>query len=196
MFRWFILLIFLACLAISVFYRRRARLESGTILRRREGGALIALRVGVALPLFLAIVLTVVWPRWMAWASFPLPEWAAWVRWVGVVLGVLSVPSVYWVFASIGSNISETVLTKDQHQLITHGPYRWVRHPLYTTGIVLLLSVGLMAASWFILLFVGIALVLILTVVIPAEERKLVEKFGEAYRELQRRTGRLLPRFF
>ncbi len=196
MLRLFTLLILLACLSISAFYRRRARLETGTIPRQREGGGLIALRALVALPLFLAVVLTVAYPPWMAWASFRWPDWAQWVLWVGAVLGALSVPAVYWVFASIGSNISETVLTKDQHQLITHGPYRWVRHPLYTTGTALLLSIGLMAASWFILLFAGIALVLILTVVVPAEERKLVEKFGEPYRELQRRAGRLLPRLF
>ena len=79
---------------------------------------------------------------------------------------------------------------------MTHSLYRWVRHPLYKTDLTLLLSIGLMAASGILLLFAGIALVLILTVVVPAEERKLVEKFGEGYRALQRRTGRLLPRLF
>ena len=90
--------------------------------------------------------------------------------------------------------MTETVLIKADHRLVTHGPYRWVRHPLYGTGLSLFLAVGLMAASWFILLLTVIVGVLVLAVVIPAEERNLVEAFGDDYREMRRRTGRLLPR--
>lgn len=186
-----ILAVFLACMAISAVHRRRARLAGGVIARREEGGALLALRALVAVPLFLAVALTIVYPPAMAWGVAPLPAWA---RWAGAVLGVATVPLCYWVFATLGKNVSETVLTKDDHRLVTGGPYRWVRHPLYTSGIALFLAIGLMAASWFILVFVVLVVVLILAVVIPAEERELVERFGDDYRRLRRRTGRLLPR--
>ena len=38
---------------------------------------------------------------------------------------------IVWAFQSLGSNLTDTVVTRRQHTLITHGPYRWVRHPFY-----------------------------------------------------------------
>jgi len=191
MFRWFALAVLVSCLGISAYYRRRARAEGETIPRRREAPWLLAGRAFVALPLFFAISTYVVNPRWMAWAELPLPRWT---RWAGVVLGLLTVPAARWVFTSLGRNVSETVLTKRHHALVTTGPYRWIRHPLYTTGIALLLAIGLMAASWFILLFGLVTLASMRFVVIPLEERQLVMKFGDDYRAYIHRTGRLLPR--
>jgi protein-S-isoprenylcysteine O-methyltransferase Ste14 len=192
-FRWFALAAFGGCLGISAFYRLRARQQGETIARRRESPSLIAGRAVIALPLFVAILLYLLNPRWMAWAELALPSWS---RWVGALLGLVAVPSALWVFTSIGRNVSETVLTKRDHALVTTGPYRWIRHPLYTTGAVLLLAIGLMAANWFILLFALLAIVSLRLAVIPLEERELVNKFGDDYRRYMARTGGLWPRVF
>ncbi|MDH3424312.1 MAG: isoprenylcysteine carboxylmethyltransferase family protein [Gemmatimonadota bacterium] len=191
MFRWLSLGVLVACLGISVHYRRRARIEGGTIPRAREDPLFIAARIAVALPLWLAIVVYVSNPRWMLWASFPSPEW---LRWVGVGLGILSVPAAYWVFSSIGQNVSETVLTKEHHELVTHGPYHWIRHPLYTMGLALLGGIGLMAANWFILLYCLVALIAVRMVVIPREESALIATFGDRYRDYMGRTGAMVPK--
>jgi len=191
MFRWFALAALVGSLSTSAYHRRRARLQGETIPRRREPRLLLAGRALVALPLFVAILTYLVNPPWMAWAELPLRNWT---RWVGVALGFLTVPAAHWVFTSLGRNVSETVLTKSHHELVTSGPYRWIRHPLYTTGIALVLAIGLMAASWFILLFGLITLASIQLVVIPLEERELLTKFGQQYRDYTQRTGRLLPR--
>jgi protein-S-isoprenylcysteine O-methyltransferase Ste14 len=128
----------------------------------------------------------------MRWSSFDTPEW---LRWIGVGLGVIVVPAVHWVLAALGSNVSETVLTKERHELVSSaGPYQWIRHPLYTTGITLFLAIGFMAANWFVLGMALIALVLIRTVVVPREERELVARFGSEYEDYKRRTGAMLPR--
>jgi protein-S-isoprenylcysteine O-methyltransferase Ste14 len=191
MFRWLALAAFLACLTLSTYYRRRARMESEVIPRDRETSVLVAGRVVIALPLFAAVLTYLLHPQWMTWAELSLPNW---VRAAGVALALLTVPAAYWVFTSLGSNVSETVLTKTRHALVTNGPYRWVRHPLYTTGATLLLAIGLTAANWFILLFACLALVAIRGLVIPLEEAALISKFGEEYRAYIRRTGCLLPR--
>ena len=119
-------------------------------------------------------------------------------RWLELLLwsllGLSAVPAAYWVFTSLGRNVSETILTKSHHTLVTTGPYRWIRHPLYTTGAALLLAIGLMAANWFILLLGLGALASLRMVVIPLEERELLRKFGDAYRAYMHRTGRLWPR--
>ena len=143
-----------------------------------------------ALPLFGGVVAYLANPNSMGWASLSLPLWA---RWTGVALGLLVAPSAYWVLTALGTNVSETVLTKPQHRLVTTGPYRWVRHPLYTVGIALFLSIGLMAANWFILLWALVALLGLLLVVIPREEAHLVATFGDDYRRYRSSTGSLLP---
>ena len=189
-FRWLALAVFVAALAISGWRRRQAHRTSEAIPRSREPTGLIVGRLVVSLPLFGSVMLYLGNPAWMTWASFGLPMWA---RWLGVALGVLVVPSVYWVLTSLGTNVSETVLTKAHHRLVTSGPYRWVRHPLYTTGIALFASIGLMAANWFILLWSGVAAVALRVVVIPREEANLEAAFGDDYRRYRRHTGTIVP---
>ena len=95
---------------------------------------------------------------------------------------------------SLGQNVSETVLTKQEHHLVESGPYKWVRHPLYTTGVSLFIALGLMQSSWFVVFMSVVAVLLLRLLVIPAEESALMAKFGDQYRAYMRRTGRLLPR--
>lgn len=99
-------------------------------------------------------------------------------------------------FVSIGDNISETILTKSTHQLVTHGPYRWIRHPLYAFALLLLLPLGLLASNWFLLLFPCIRAVVFRWVVIPREEANLIKLFGKQYETYRERTGALLPRLW
>jgi protein-S-isoprenylcysteine O-methyltransferase Ste14 len=191
-FRWAALATLLGVVGTSAYFRYRARLEGPHVPRRAEGAPFMVGRAGVALPLFVGLLAYVLNPAWMDWSAVDLP--VAW-RWIGVVIGLLAIPFSQWVFRSLGRNVSETVLTKAQHDLVTEGPYRWIRHPLYLTGIATFLAIGLMAANWFILLFTAIAAGLVRAVVVPVEERHLCETFGERYATYQARTGRLLPRF-
>jgi protein-S-isoprenylcysteine O-methyltransferase Ste14 len=183
-------IILVAAIGLSAFFRRKAR-QTGAIPRSREGGRAMFLRLLFAAPFYLAMVAYMIHPRWMEWSALPLPTA---VRWAGVAIGLATLPVLYWVFSSIGRNISETVLTKTDHQLVTHGPYRWVRHPLYTAATIVFLALGLVAANAFIL---GMAVLLFAAVamfVVPREEERLVNKFGEAYLEYRRRAGPFLPR--
>jgi protein-S-isoprenylcysteine O-methyltransferase Ste14 len=80
----------------------------------------------------------------------------------------------------------------DQHErLVTSGPYRWVRHPLYFATILILLLWPKMTANWAALIAVTTAYFYLGSI---PEEQKLVEEFGEAYRRYQRMVPRLIPR--
>lgn len=188
-FRLLFIAIFVLSFSISAYHRHRARKQSGKIPRQVEGKLLIALRLLFALPLYLAMFAYMISPQWMAWSALALPTW---LRWLGAGLGFATIPLLYWLFRSLGKNVSETVLTKERHELVTHGPYRWVRHPLYTTASLGIFALGLVAANWFMLV-----MILLIMMTLPAlaakEEALLMEKFGNAYREYMQRTGRFLP---
>jgi protein-S-isoprenylcysteine O-methyltransferase Ste14 len=102
-------------------------------------------------------------------------------------------PLIYWVFSSLGNNVTPTVVTRHAHTLVTHGPYRWVRHPLYSVGTLAFVGFSLLSANWFTLaaLIFGMPVILRRT---PLEEARLIERFGEDYTRYMQTTGRFLPK--
>ena len=179
-------------MSISSYYRRKADRESGEKISRKVDGSLMStmIRIG-GLILWLSPFVYLINPAWMEWSKIGLPEW---VRWLGVVIGAFSVIGIYWLFSSIGSGITATSATRQKHQLVTSGPYRWVRHPLYTIASSMFIAFGMMADNWFIALM-GILAFVGMAIRTPKEEANLIEKFGDEYREYMTRTGRFLPKF-
>ncbi|MEE2790184.1 MAG: isoprenylcysteine carboxylmethyltransferase family protein, partial [Acidobacteriota bacterium] len=177
-------------LGISGYYRWRARSEE-MIPRSAETGPLKLTRATFAIPGMLLLLTYVIYPPLVAWSSLAVPLWA---RWLGVLVGSSATPLNLWVLSSLGKNVSETVLTKTNHKLITGGPYRWVRHPLYASSFTLLSGLSLVAANWLMAVLTVGAVALFSVVIIPLEENELLKKFGDRYRDYQRTTGCLLPR--
>jgi len=192
-FRILAAVILFTAIGISSYFRRKADQESGeTISRKADGTTMMnIIRLG-GLLLWLSPLVYLINPAWMAWSKIGLPEWG---RWLGVGMGILCVFGVYWLFSSIGSGITPTSATRTEHKLITSGPYRWVRHPLYTVGSSLFLAFGMMSDNWFIALL-GILTFIGMAIRTPKEEANLIEKFGDEYREYMKRTGRFLPKVF
>jgi len=177
---------------ISTTFRRKADHDSGEKLSRHADGTPMMMVIRVfGLLLWLSPIVYLINPAWMNWSKLGLSEP---VRWSGVALGLTCIPIIYWLFSSIGSGITPVSATRREHKLITHGIYRWVRHPLYTVGSSLIVSFGLMADNWFIILLAVLAFIA-MAIRTPKEEANLIEKFGDEYREYMKRTGRFLPRF-
>jgi len=183
--------VFLLTFLISIYFRRQARRTGGVIHRAEEGRPIMVLRVLFAAPLYLSMLAYMINPNWMSWATWPLPSW---MRWLATLIGAAMLPMIYWQMRAIGRNISETFLTKENHMLVTHGPYRWIRHPLYTVSTIILVALSIIAANGFMLAMAVLSIFIIAFAIIPKEEAQLLLKFGEAYREYQQRTGKLLPR--
>lgn len=183
--------IFVSAVSISIYFRRKARASGEVIPRAAEGKASLLLRLVFASPLYLSILAFMLNPAWMAWSSLDLPVW---LRWTAAAVGAGTIPLLVWVMKSLGSNISETYLTKDSHVLVTHGPYRWVRHPLYSVASIAFSALGVVAANAFILGMAVIAIPALALLVIPREEANLERKFGADYRAYRGRTGTLIPR--
>ena len=186
--------LFLLSFGVSAYVRSRANragAKAGDRISWRGEGATIMVGLRVAgLAMWLGLLAYLINPAWMAWSQAPLPVW---LRWVGVLLAAVAVPLLYWMFYSLGLNVTDTVAIRTEHRLVTHGPYRWIRHPLYSFGALLFLGFILLSANWFIAAaaLCGGALLARRT---PIEEARLTEQFGEEYRGYMRRTGRFLPR--
>jgi protein-S-isoprenylcysteine O-methyltransferase Ste14 len=149
----------------------------------------VALRSS-GLVLVLSVVAYLINPRWVRWSRLDL---STPLRWLGAGYGTVSLALALWIFRTIGKNITSTVETREEHHLVTDGPYRWVRHPLYTVGTSFFMSLGIVAANWFVGL-ASLAVLAMLLIRLPKEEEKLIERFGDEYRAYMKRTGRLLPR--
>jgi protein-S-isoprenylcysteine O-methyltransferase Ste14 len=191
LFRWLFIAICAGTLFISIYFRRRARQFGNEIPRAQEGKAILFSRLLFAAPLYLSILAYMLNPAWMDWAAIRLP---AGLRWLGAAVGLTMLPLHYWVFRSIGNNVSETFLTKEEHVLVTRGPYRWMRHPLYSSAMITLVSLSLLAANWFMFAMACAAFIGIAGLVVPREEAELIRKFGDEYREYTERTRRFTPR--
>ena len=192
-FRLLAAVILITGMFISGYYRRKADKISGEkISRKVDGTALMTVIKLGGLVLWLSPFVYLINPNWMIWSKIGLPES---IRWLGVGLGVLCVFGVYWLFSSIGNNITPTSATRKQHTLVTSGPYRWVRHPLYTVGSSMFIAFGMMADNWLITAL-GILTFIVMAIRTPKEEANLLEKFGDEYRNYMKRTGKFLPKLF
>ncbi|MFN8444093.1 MAG: isoprenylcysteine carboxylmethyltransferase family protein [Caldilineaceae bacterium] len=188
-FRLITFLVLVTAVSISVYFRHRAEREGGK-LRSGEGQRLVIVLRLLGLLVLLPLFGYLINPTWVAWARFSLPET---IRWMAVGVALVMLPAIYWLFRSIGNNISPTQQTRQNHQLVTHGPYRWIRHPLYTFGSILIVALTLVTGLWWI----GITMLPLFAVLLwrtQFEEQRLIETFGDEYRAYMRRTGRFWPR--
>ena len=172
-----------ALLAIirGYYYRKNPEDKEKTPLRERlddlkaEGKVALVL-TAVLIPFFLAaIVLYVFAPPWMGWARLPIPLF---FQWLGVVIALGSNALFIWVHRTLDRQWSLSLRIKTEHQLITSGPYRYVRHPMYTALGIYTLGMILVSADILLLIFLMISLGYNIHRV-DREEQMLIEEFGE-----------------
>lgn len=188
-FRLLIILTLGVAFTVSSYYRRKADQNGGEL--DPAGNRLIVLLRLSALIVIIPLFAYLINPVWMAWARFDAPVW---LRWLGAFISISSVPLIFWLFKTIGNNISPSHTTRVDHKLVTSGPYKYIRHPLYTFGFMMYFGVGLMASMWWLLL--GLIIMCgVLAQRTPHEEKQLLTTFGEAYKQYMARTGRYLPKF-
>ena len=188
-------LIYAVFAIIRVYYRSRPTVREHPEQKRPEeeervgGVALVALKVSI-LGYFASIALYVVSPSWMRWSELALP---AWVRWAGVLVGIVCLPFLIWIHRTMGRFYLDRLELKDDHELITGGPFSRIRNPMYLVFCVFAFSMGLVTSYALNLLF-SIATMVSLNWVVGHEEEMMIERFGAEYRAYMERTGRFLPR--
>ena len=115
-----------------------------------------------------------------------------------MALGAVAMLAGLWLFrrshVDLGDSWSVTLELNADHRLVTNGLYRAVRHPMYSSFLVLGVGQALLVPNWIAGLS-GLASVLLLIAVrLPREEAMMIEEFGDQYRDYRKRTGAVLPR--
>jgi protein-S-isoprenylcysteine O-methyltransferase Ste14 len=126
----------------------------------------------------------------LLWNAIPPVPW---LMWLGAAMTLAGLLFAIWARIYLGKNWSGLVTVKHDHELIRTGPYRFVRHPIYS-GILLAL-LGTTISRRNVWGFLGVAIVWLgLWMKSRLEERFMVETFGPRYDDYRRTTGGIVPR--
>ena len=114
------------------------------------------------------------------------------LAWIGIGVGVVGLGIRIWAMRVLGHDYTRSLRTRDAQTVVERGPYRLVRHPGYI-GSILVWTGSRLAVNWLVAGVTAVALILVYAYRIRAEERMLVDHFGDAYRAYKTRTWRLVP---
>lgn len=180
----------LTFLSFGMYHRIRAAQSGDKLDRTKEGWPTL---IGVRLAGLATFGSYAAWlwnPLRFSWAAFPTPGW---VRWIGVSGFAFSIAWLIWMFISLGSNLTDTVVTRRNAKFVDCGPYRYVRNPMYSGILMIGLSLGLALGTWLLPLAATIMFA-ILARRTRIEEMYLLARFGDRYRAYMTQVGRFFPR--
>ena len=129
-------------------------------------------------------------PELVIWAHIPLPPI---VRWAGSIIALLTIPLLAWIHITLGRHYAADLVMKENHAIVTSGPYSRVRHPMYTVLLTFSIGMAMISAN---LLLVGFSMMLVVpfSFLTRQEEQMLLDGLGEDYKLYMERTGRFFPR--
>lgn len=148
----------------------------------------------------LAFTIPMVIVAWLLLFGHRGPPWlmtrlvgGGWARvWIAVALVGIGIAFAIWARVMLGGNWSGAVTLKEGHELVVRGPYRTIRHPIYTGMLLAVLGTGLAAGR----LYGAMALVIALLAIVRKlrlEEHFMTREFGERYAAYKQSSWALLP---
>jgi protein-S-isoprenylcysteine O-methyltransferase Ste14 len=181
-----ILLAAIVMVVIRAPHGQRSR--SVPVVRSRKGPLEIILLTIAWIAFFLPLI-------WIATPAFDFADYP--LDPIMLITGTLCLILGLWLFyrshADLGKNWSITLEVREKHELITHGLYRWIRHPMYLALLIYSLGQALVLPNWLAGPSYGFAIVLIFAFRLGPEQRMMLEEFGEDYKTYMAKTKRLIP---
>jgi protein-S-isoprenylcysteine O-methyltransferase Ste14 len=180
----------LGCVAYVVIrypHQRRAR-KTAVAQRRVDWREKMLMAISFS-GLFLVPLFYVLTDR-PALATYPFSQAAAWI---GAVVLITSMVLLYVTHRDLGRLWSISLEIRDRHQLVTHGIYEKLRHPMYTSFWLWAISQALLLPNWIAGAAGLIGFGILFFARIGHEEQMMLETFGDDYRAYMARTYRLIP---
>lgn len=126
-------------------------------------------------------------PRFAAHSFYPA------LAWLGSFFAIAALGVFHLTHRALGRNWSISLDVRENHELVTEGIYRRVRHPMYSAFWLWAIAQALLLPNW-IAGFAGLAGFGILFFGrVAREERMMLQTFGDSYRDYMARTGRVFP---
>ncbi len=125
-------------------------------------------------------------------ANYQLPSY------LGVIGGIIFLVAIVLLFrahSDLGRAWSSTVQIQQEQPLVTDGIYKFIRHPIYAAHILWGIAGVLLLHNWIVGWSGLILFVLVYLLRVPNEEKLMLDKFGDAYRDYMQTTGGVIPRF-
>lgn len=123
---------------------------------------------------------------------FRLPAMLQWLGWSIIIGAFALIASAEYTFLTRGQATGTP--NDPPRRLVIAGPYRWMRNPLYVSGIAILWGIAFVQTSPSVLLFALIVIPAFYLFVVRFEEPRLEKGFGEEYRAYKRQVPRWIPR--
>ncbi|HPC38739.1 MAG TPA: nucleotidyltransferase [Exilispira sp.] len=123
--------------------------------------------------------------------NFIIPDF---IRFLAILSGIFGVFIIGWASFTLDGEFSETIELKEGHRLITNGPYKYIRHPIYSGFIILHLGVTIALSNLIIFIIYNMGLLVLLIERIPKEEKVLNLYFGKNYEDYCKKAGRFIPK--
>lgn len=137
------------------------------------------------------VPLIYVFTSWLDFFKMNLPDW---IRIIGIVIIFLGLIFFWWIHKTLGENWSPVLEILKGHKLITKGPYKYVRHPMYTLFYILAIGLLLLVSNWFVGLFAFLSWHLLYVIRISSEEKMMLEQFGIKWENYcKRTTKKIIP---
>jgi protein-S-isoprenylcysteine O-methyltransferase Ste14 len=175
----------------AYYTRKYPARETETLTRLSNSAGSKAANI-LALLALISSAFYIIAPSYVAWASIPLPPF---VRWLGVSIALTGFLLLESSHRALASNWSDQPRITQSQQFIRSGPYKRIRHPIYTSFLLILGSSLLITSTWLVGLLWITSVGLDVSVRIRFEERAMQEQFGQEYLEYKATTGSLFPRF-
>lgn len=184
----FILAVFLLMsTGIRLYYQRNRRGFETAIIKHEMREKVFIVLFGLGLiPVIFYLLTSRLKPF-----SFSLP---ARVRWLGGGLILAGNLLFIWSHRALGRNWTPFLEIRKGHTLVTNGPYRFVRHPMYLAFFLIGIGVSLLSANWIVALSYMLPMTNMYLFRISDEEKMMEEQFGKKYKEYMQNTGRLIPK--
>lgn len=156
---------------------------TGKRKKRQDRGSFVLIYLAVLGSMFIAVIVR----RFDLGLALGVPQC------IGLGVMVLGMLFREWAIILLGRNFATVVTIKQGQQLITSGPYRWLRHPAYTGGLLTLIGLGLAFGTWAGAILNGILGLVAYTYRATIEEAALTEAFGQEYQDFARTRWRFFP---
>ncbi len=157
---------------------------------KREGRWSLLLRPLTFLFMLGLLALYFIEPAGSEWLHLSLPEQ---FRYFGAFLGFGGILMLVLTHRALAIQWSTTLQFKEDHTLITNGPYGFIRNPMYTSLSIIFIGLAVVSSFWPLWI-----LTLIMTIfffrIVRIEEEMMIDEFGDEYVTYIERTGRYLPR--